>query len=62
MRDVAANVGLMGLEVLSKLVALGEDSQRYALVVTLEHDSQAIDVYQQVKARARTRARIGLAG
>ena len=41
---------------------LGEDSQRYALVVTLEHDSQTIDVYQQVRARARTRARIGLAG
>ena len=41
---------------------LGEDSQRYALVVTLEHDSQSIDVYQQVRARVRTRARIGLAG
>ena len=41
---------------------LGEDSQRYALVVTLEHDSQNIDVYQQVRARVRTRARIGLAG
>ena len=41
---------------------LGEDSQRYALVVTLEHDSQNIDVYQQVRTRARTRARIGLAG
>ena len=41
---------------------LGEDSQRYALVVTLEHDSQAINVYQRVRARARTRARIGLIG
>ena len=41
---------------------LGEDSQRYALVVTLEHDSQNIDVYQQVRGRVRTRARIGLAG
>ena len=41
---------------------LGEDSQRYALVVTLEHDSQNIDVYQQVRARVRTRARIGLSG
>ena len=41
---------------------LGEDSQRYALVVTLEHDSQNIDVYQQVRTRSRTRARIGLAG
>ena len=41
---------------------LGEDSQRYALVVTLEHDSQSIDVYQQVRARARTRARIGVTG
>ena len=40
----------------------GEDSQRYALVVTLEHDSQSIDIYQQVKARVRTRARIGLVG
>ena len=40
----------------------GEDSQRYALVVTLEHDSQDIDIYQQVRARVRTRARIGLAG
>lgn len=40
----------------------GEDSQRYALVVTLEHESQSIDVYQQVQARARTRARIGVAG
>ena len=37
---------------------LGEDSQRYALVVTLEHDSQQIDVYQEVRARVRTRARI----
>ena len=41
---------------------LGEDSQRYALVVTLEHNSQRIDVYQEVRARVRTRARIGLAG
>ena len=41
---------------------LGEDSQRYALVVTLEHDSQSIDVYQQVRARVRTRARIGVTG
>ena len=41
---------------------LGEDSQRYALVVTVEHDSQNIDIYQQVRARVRTRARIGLAG
>ena len=41
---------------------LGEDHQRYALVVTLEHDSQNIDVYQEVQARVRTRARIGLTG
>ena len=41
---------------------LAEDSQRYALVVTLEHDRQGIDIYQQVRARARTRVRIGLAG
>lgn len=40
----------------------GENAQRYALVVTLEHDSQNIDVYQQVRARVRTRARVGLAG
>ena len=37
---------------------LGKDSQRYALVITLEHDSQNVDVYQQVRARAR----IGVAG
>lgn len=41
---------------------LGEDSQRYALVVTLEHESQNIDIYQQIRASVRTRARIGLAG
>ena len=41
---------------------LGEDSQRYALVVTLEHESQRVDVYQQLRASVRTRARIGLAG
>ena len=41
---------------------LGEDSQRYALVVTVEHDSQNIDVYQQVRAKVRARARIGVAG
>ena len=41
---------------------LGEESQRYALVVTLEHNSQSIDVYQQVRATVRTRARIGVAG
>ena len=41
---------------------LGEDSQRYALVVTLEHDSQNVDVYQEVRSRVRTRARIGLSG
>ena len=40
---------------------LGEDSERYALVVTLEHDSQSVNVYQEVRARVRTRARIGLA-
>ncbi len=41
---------------------LGEDSQRYALVVTLEHDGQNVDVYQEVRTRVRTRARIRLAG
>ena len=37
---------------------LGEDSQRYALAITLEHESQNIDLYQQVRAKVRTRARI----
>jgi Subtilase family len=37
---------------------LGEDRQRYALVITLEHENQQIDVYQEVRARIRTRARI----
>ena len=41
---------------------LGEDSQRYALVATLEHDNQSIDVYQQVMTRVRTRARIRVTG
>ena len=41
---------------------LGEDSQRYALVVTMEHDGQNVDVYQEVRTRVRTRARIGVAG
>ena len=41
---------------------LGENTQHYALVITLEHDSQNIDVYQQVRQRVRTRARIGLVG
>ena len=41
---------------------LGEDAQRYALVVTLEHDSPEVDVYQQVSTRVSARARIGLAG
>ena len=37
---------------------LGEDSQRYAIVVTLEHESQNIDVYQDVRSRIRPRVRI----
>lgn len=37
---------------------LGVDRQRYALVITLEHENQQIDVYQEVRARIRTRARI----
>ena len=41
---------------------LGDDSQRYSLVITLEHDSQNVDIYQEVRSRVRTRARIGLAG
>ena len=35
-----------------------EDSQRYALVVTLDHESQNVDVYQQVRARVRIQQRI----
>ena len=34
---------------------LAEDAQRYALVVTLAHDSQSIDLYQEVRANIRTR-------
>ena len=34
-----------------------EEAQRYALVVTLEHDSQQIDLYQEVRARVRIRPR-----
>ena len=41
---------------------MGEDSQRYALVVTMEHDSQSIDIYQQVRATVRTRTRVGVTG
>ena len=37
---------------------LGEDRQRYALVITLEHENQQVNVYQEVRARIRTRARI----
>ena len=37
---------------------LGEDKQRYALVVTLQHSSQNINVYQQVQSRVRPRAAI----
>ncbi|MYL00079.1 MAG: S8 family peptidase [Gemmatimonadetes bacterium] len=36
----------------------GSDSQRYALVITLQHDSQNIDIYQEVKTNIRTRTRI----
>lgn len=38
----------------------GENTQRYALAVTLEHDGQSVDVYQEVRSRVRTRARIGV--
>ena len=41
---------------------LGEDSQRYALVITIEHDRQHVDVYQEVRARVKTRARIRVTG
>ena len=37
---------------------LGEDFQRYALVVTLEHDSQNVDIYHQIRTAVRTRQRI----
>ena len=37
---------------------LGEETQRYALVVTLEHESLGIDVYQKVRNRVRTQARL----
>ena len=36
----------------------GEDKQRYALVVTLQHSSQSINVYQQMQTRIRPRAAI----
>lgn len=37
---------------------LGEDSQRYAMVITLEHESQHIDIYQEIRSKIRSRARI----
>lgn len=37
---------------------LGEDSQRYAMIVTLEHDSQNVDIYNEIRTNLRTRARI----
>ena len=37
------------------------DGQKYALVVSLWHDSERIDIYQQVRATVRARARIGMA-
>ena len=37
---------------------LDEDKQTYALVVTLEHDNQQIDLYQLVRNRVRTRIRV----
>jgi hypothetical protein len=41
---------------------LGEDKQRYALVVTMEHESNQIDLYQEIRATVRTRARIRITG
>ena len=41
---------------------MGEDSQRYALVVTLEHEGQHVDVYQEVRARVSARARVRQTG
>ena len=37
---------------------LGEDKQAYALVVTLEHENQQIDLYQLVRNRVRPRIRV----
>ena len=39
---------------------LGESSQRYALVITLWHDSQRVDIYQQIRNTVRVRARVGV--
>lgn len=36
----------------------GEEHQRYALVVALEHKDQAINLYQEIRARVRTRVRV----
>lgn len=36
----------------------GQEQQRYALIVTLEHEDQAIELYQEVQARVRTRVRV----
>ena len=37
---------------------LQENTQRYALVVTLEHTSQHVDIYQEIRSRVRTRPRV----
>jgi len=37
---------------------LAEDRQRYALVVTLEHDNQRVNLYQEVRQRVRARVRV----
>ena len=34
----------------------GDDAQTYALVVTLEHENEQIDIYQSVRSRVRTKA------
>ena len=41
---------------------LAEESQRYALAVTLEHESQSVDIYNEVRSRVRTKARIRITG
>ncbi len=41
---------------------LGEDRQRYALVVTLEHENQQINLYQEIRTRVRARARVRVSG
>lgn len=36
----------------------GENTQKYALVVTLEHESQHVDIYQELKTNVRVHERV----